>query len=74
MERNKRIFQIEAFIRKSVNEMEVKVSHKEDSAHAYAALMNAISKRKYYSDMVRVETRKGKIYLVRLEGKRVDES
>ena len=66
-----RIKDIEEFIRSGSNACEV-VKQKGDTAKLlWSSYYNAINSRQYYKDLVQVIQRQGRLFLIRVEDKRV---
>lgn len=69
--KNIRIRDIEAFIRSGANACEIITEPNETARGVYTCYFNAISRRQYYKDLVKVIQRNGRLFLIRTEGKRV---
>ena len=67
-----RINDIEAFIRSGADCCEYVLMDMEKPQAAQASFCAAIARRKYYSDLVRCISRKGRVFLVRHENKRTE--
>lgn len=67
----KRICDIEEFIKSGEDACEILLQKGENIKHVFVSYHNAINRRQYYKDLVRVCQRNKRLFMVRVEGKRV---
>ena len=66
-----RIRDVEEFIRSGANACEIVKQKGETVKTLWTSYYNAVNRQQYYRDLVQVIQRQGRLFLVRVEGKRV---